>query len=55
MKIQHITMFKYVSASKTVQCVISVESKADFEKLGFVDSVDKVKKPTRKKAVKDDN
>lgn len=52
---QHLSLFKYsTNELGYIQCVIAPKFKEEFEALGFVDSVDKVKKPTRrKKAVKD--
>jgi len=54
---RHRTMLKYSDNDKGfIQCVIRDDVKSDFESLGFVDHIDKVKKPVkRKKAVKNDN
>lgn len=53
----HLSVFKYSSSELGyVQCVIRKEFKEEFEKMGFVDHIDKVKKPTtRRKKVKDDS
>lgn len=52
---QHISLFKYSKNELGyIQCVIAGKFKEEFEALGFVDHIDKVKKPTRrKKAVQD--
>jgi len=48
----HITMFKFKKGAEPIRCVIAADFKADFESLGFVDHIDKVKSP-KKKAAKD--
>jgi hypothetical protein len=51
----HITMFKYCDANGHIRCVIAGHFKAEFEQLGFVDHINKVKAPVkrRRKAKKD--
>ena len=53
----HLSLFKFSSNSRGyVQCVIKDEFIEEFKAMGFVDHIDKVKKPTkRKKVVKDGN
>lgn len=48
-------MFKYsTNELGYIQCVIKSCDKEEYESLGFVDHIDKVKKPSRrKKVVKD--
>lgn len=48
-------MFKYCDANGYLRCVIAGQFKAEFEQLGFVDHIDKVKAPARRtrKAKKD--
>lgn len=49
---QHITMFKHSSNDKGhVRCVISPEFIEEFTAMGFVKSIDEVKKPRAKKKV----
>ena len=51
-----LSMFKYSTNDKGyVQCVIRSEFIEEFTAMGFVRHIDDVKKPRRKKAVKDDN
>jgi hypothetical protein len=50
-------MFKYCESELGyIQCVIRQDLKSEMEKLGFVDHIDKVKKPTtRSRKKKDDS
>jgi hypothetical protein len=54
---QHLSMFKYCENELGyIQCVIKQDFKSAMEKLGFVDHIDKVKKPTtRSRKKKDDS
>lgn len=48
------TMF-YGNKENFIQCVIAVDKKKDFEKLGFVDNTKELaEKPGRKKVEKED-
>lgn len=42
-------MFKYCAKNGYIKCVISGDQKSEFEKIGFVDHIDKVKAPAKRK------
>lgn len=49
---KHLSVFKYsTNEHGYVQCVIKDCFKEEFAAMGFVDHIDKVKKPTRRKKV----
>ena len=53
MKLQHLSMFKYADNDNGfIQCTIKPMYQNDFEALGFVDSVDRLEKPVKKKSKK---
>jgi len=50
--IEHVSFFKYASTDEGfIRCIAHIKYKAEFEKMGFVDHPDKMKKPGRRKKV----